>query len=939
MTPRLLASGRTLLALLALAALASPASALNRNSVSPVRLQKGPAPEATVTQGKMEIGVQSGVPRTLFQVGYPVKAADPEAMARQYLRENAGVLRLSNANLSDLATRATRPTPAGVVVRFEQRVKGVPVLASDIAVTIDKSNRVTYVANGYEPGVDVASVTPTVLASAARAVALDRIGVRGPISWESSRLVVVPEGKTSRLAWEIRIEPNNAPNGDWQVLVDANSGDVFRVEDLALDLNGTGFVFDPDPLSSGHATYNDPGYTDGNDVTTPQLDAQRASRTLLDITDIGGGTIKLQGPWAEVTDFEAPNKGLFTQVGTTFNFDRAADNFEAVLCYFHIDQQMRWLNTTLGLPVHPYQYPGGVKYDPSGFNGADNSHYLSGSGSLSFGEGGVDDAEDADVVLHELGHGIHDWVTSGSLSQVNGLSEGLGDYVCQSYSRSLGQWASNEAPYNWTFSWDGHNPFWPGRVTNYPNLYPGGLTGEVHDDGQIIATCLMRIYNQVGRIKTDKAVWVGIASTNSSTNQNQAAQAILQAAISLGYTNSEISIFANEMQATGYSVSLGIDYVSNTVTDICYTPPSNVNAVLEPGERGQIRVSIRSSAINHTNVTGTLTSPTPGVTIIDGTATWPNLSPNVTTGSDSPDFTVELSQSVACLSSVQFNLSVSSDQGGPFPMSFSVPVGSSLTPGGLPASIPDNAPAGVTSTLNVPTSAILTDVNVRVAITHTWVGDLFIKIRSPLGTEVTLLDRPGVPASTFGCSSDNMNVTFDDEAAQILESYCPASNPWYAGPAQAVGLLSAFDGQNAQGNWVLTVSDNAGSDVGSVTSWELLTTPPLSGTCNACVSAVDVPVVVGGGGLELYQNFPNPFGKTKTAIQYRLARTARTTLNVYDITGKLITTLVDREQEAGPQIATWNGTDLSGKAAPSGIYFYRLTSGGHTAMKRMLLVH
>ena len=47
---------------------------------------------------------------------------------------------------------------------------------------------------------------------------------------------------------------------------------------------------------------------------------------------------------------------------------------------------------------------------------------------INFGEGGVDDAEDADVILHELGHGIHDWITNGSLSQVDGLSEGMADY-------------------------------------------------------------------------------------------------------------------------------------------------------------------------------------------------------------------------------------------------------------------------------------------------------------------------------------------------------------------------------------------------------------------------------------------------------------------------------------------------------------------------------
>ena len=58
-----------------------------------------------------------------------------------------------------------------------------------------------------------------------------------------------------------------------------------------------------------------------------------------------------------------------------------------------------------------------------------------------------------------------------------------------------------------------------------------------------------------------------------------------------------------------------------------------------------------------------------------------------------------------------------------------------------PISIPDNNTTGVTSTLSVGTNLTLTDVNVLVQMTHTYVGDMFIKLRSPLGTEVTLLDR------------------------------------------------------------------------------------------------------------------------------------------------------------------------------------------------------
>jgi hypothetical protein len=250
---------------------------------------------------------------------------------------------------------------------------------------------------------------------------------------------------------------------------------------------------------------------------------------------------------------------------------------------------MRYINDTLNIALMPYQYSGGVQYDPHGLNGADNSYYTSGSGRLAFGEGGVDDAEDADVVLHELGHGIHDWVTAGNLSQVNGLSEGSGDYWAISYSRDLGQWLPADAEYNWMFSWDGHNPFWNGRITNYTALYPGGLTGQIHTDGQIWATTLMRVYDIIGREKVDKAFLEGLGMTGSSTNQEDAAIAVRQAAIDMGYSCSDVDVFTQEFTATGY-VMPPLPGLSSSVTNtIC------------PGET----VVVNGTTYDQNNLTGT----------------------------------------------------------------------------------------------------------------------------------------------------------------------------------------------------------------------------------------------------------------------------------------------------------------------------------------------
>ncbi len=134
-------------------------------------------------------------------------------------------------------------------------------------------------------------------------------------------------------------------------------------------------------------------------------------------------------------------------------------------------------------------------------------------------------------------------------------------------------------------------------------------------------------------------------------------------------------------------------------------------------------------------------------------------------------------------------------------------------------------------------NVVLADLNVRVAATHTFVGDLSFTLTSPAATVVTLLDRPGVPASTFGCGDDNMNVTFDDETVFDLENYCPGTTPWYVGSGSPTQPLSAFDGQSTAGTWTLTVTDGAGGDTGTVDDWELIATPAVGLQCSVCLSA------------------------------------------------------------------------------------------------------
>jgi hypothetical protein len=99
----------------------------------------------------------------------------------------------------------------------------------------------------------------------------------------------------------------------------------------------------------------------------------------------------------------------------------------------------------------------------------------------------------------------------------------------------------------------------------------------------------------------------------------------------------------------------------------------------------------------------------------------------------------------------------------------------------------------------------------------------------------------------------------------------------------------------------------------------------------------DDPVLPEPVQLTLLQNYPNPFNPT-TTISYSLPEAARIRLDIYNLKGQLLTTIVNADQEAGKHSETWNGTDTKGQSVASGVYLYRLCSPGKSLTKRMLLM-
>jgi hypothetical protein len=89
--------------------------------------------------------------------------------------------------------------------------------------------------------------------------------------------------------------------------------------------------------------------------------------------------------------------------------------------------------------------------------------------------------------------------------------------------------------------------------------------------------------------------------------------------------------------------------------------------------------------------------------------------------------------------------------------------------------------------------------------------------------------------------------------------------------------------------------------------------------------------------FSLSQNYPNPFNPT-TNIKFELPKTAHVRLDVFNIVGQKVKTLVDQNMNAGKYVADWDGKDEKGNSVSSGIYFYRMDAGDFSDIKKMLLV-
>jgi subtilisin-like proprotein convertase family protein/uncharacterized protein YvpB len=139
--------------------------------------------------------------------------------------------------------------------------------------------------------------------------------------------------------------------------------------------------------------------------------------------------------------------------------------------------------------------------------------------------------------------------------------------------------------------------------------------------------------------------------------------------------------------------------------------------------------------------------------------------------------------------------------------------------------IPDNYPPGITSTTHISDPRFIVDLDVRLDVEHSFVGDLVLTLtHQETGRTITLVDRPGLPGSNSGCQENDIAAILDDDITLPVENSCSDKLAAVSGIFTPDQPLHTFAQEAIEGNWSLIVSDNARNDTGQLQEWCLTAT-------------------------------------------------------------------------------------------------------------------
>jgi hypothetical protein len=407
---------------------------------------------------------------------------------------------------------------------FQQNFNNIKVYGAEIKVGIDNNGKILRIDNGL---IDI----PANFSSTSGFINWDPSNEEANLLNIKKEQILILINNEIQQALEVTAHFDNDEYIQYLV---SESGDVLQTRDLnryhfidEKDTTALMVVFNPDPMTKASISWINGADYDKNDQNETFLNPLRDTLEIELTYDENSNLFILENDRLVIKEFSNPSQPIVNSATPMFEYSRSHHGFEQANAYFHITNTQKHIQSLGFMNLVDYK----IEVDVNALNQQDNSmfSFASNPPRLFFGEGGVDDAEDADVVIHEYYHAVSHSASGNTNSgtERRTLDEAIGDYFGCSYSKMIN-------PYNWenVFTWDGHNQYWGGRFGNNPNgkVYPVTFSGgNIYAHTDLWVCALMEIYNHIGRNAMDQLVIESLYGYFNQMTFTDAALLIVQA--------------------------------------------------------------------------------------------------------------------------------------------------------------------------------------------------------------------------------------------------------------------------------------------------------------------------------------------------------------------------------------------------------------------------
>jgi len=452
--------------------------------------------------------------------------------AKQFLKASLPELKNPHVDLNLLNLVESK---IGFHFLFEQTFKGIPVYRSTVKVNVNKEGKVLSILSSLVNSLQFEDLTYSISVS------------------ENFKLWFYDGEK---LTEAVKTFYKDSYNIAYE-RIQNKGGDVLNTKmlDLFFDKRDTIVavkLFNPDPLSSAQKNYGDDGglWKDKFGVDFPEINAQR--QDLWMTISISNDTFYMESRFAKIKDLETPILEPYVTLNPDFVFTRSFSQFKEEMCLFHVEQYQKYLHQIGFDSLANYQLP----IDAHAFQGLDQSRFsfADNNPSLYFGTGGVEDAEDADVIVHEYTHAVGFSIAPNTTNGNERLAveEANCDFMACQYSKVLSLYKWREV-----FNWDGHNEFWAGRNAGTSKRYPNDLSTDFYMSSEIWSSLLNDLSVDLGRDIVTKLFLTSLYSYSNNMSMQQAADLLVEAD-SLIFDKQHFGVLKYYLSERGFDVNVGI---------------------------------------------------------------------------------------------------------------------------------------------------------------------------------------------------------------------------------------------------------------------------------------------------------------------------------------------------------------------------------------------